>query len=144
MLISHRPYHKNELAREQGAKIFLMIESGFDNDAIGRIAGIVDRACEELGESAGVVESWRERLASLENLRERTFRIAVAGTVKSGKTTLVNSLLGDDLLKRGAGIVTSVVTKVRGNDNLDAVVKLKGWREVNREGGDAGRDVRNT
>lgn len=60
----------------------------------------------------------------------------MAGTVKSGKTTLVNSLVGGDHLKRGAGIVTSLVTRVRPGASLNATLVLKGWVDVNREATD--------
>ncbi|PLX40995.1 MAG: hypothetical protein C0609_11470 [Deltaproteobacteria bacterium] len=114
-----------------------MTDSIFDSGEIEKLAEIYSRAREGLGESTSTLDGWQRRVESLGDLGSRTFKIAVAGTVKSGKTTLVNTLLGDDLLKRGAGIVTSVVTRVRGNHTLDALIKLKGWGEINREASDA-------
>jgi polynucleotide 5'-kinase involved in rRNA processing len=46
-------------------------------------------------------------------LEEGIVRVAVVGPIKSGKSTLLNSVLGGDYLKRGAGVVTSIVTRVR-------------------------------
>lgn len=63
----------------------------------------------------------------------RVVKIAVVGAIKSGKTTFVNSLLQDDLLKRGAGLVTSVVTRVKRGNELKAQVLFKSWDEVNQE-----------
>lgn len=66
-------------------------------------------------------------------LTEETLRVAVVGTIKSGKSTLINSWLGRDYLKRGAGVVTSIVTRVRKGDSLSAKVRFKNWDEVNRD-----------
>lgn len=91
---------------------------------------------ELLGAQAEAVPSWEARLQSLGGEAEG-LRIAVAGTVKSGKSTLVNALIGHDVLKRGAGIVTSLVTRVRPGPAWVARMRLKGWAEVNREATDA-------
>jgi len=114
-----------------------MTDSIFESGDIKKLADIYARARDGLGESTATLDGWQKRIESLGDLGSKTFKIAVAGTVKSGKTTLVNTLLGDDLLKRGAGIVTSVVTRVRANHSLDALIKLKGWGEINREASDA-------
>ncbi len=66
-------------------------------------------------------------------LMDHVVRIAVVGAIKSGKSTLVNSLLGDDYLKRGAGVVTSIVTRIRQGDRLRARLFFKSWGEVNDE-----------
>jgi GTPase SAR1 family protein len=58
-------------------------------------------------------------------------RIAVVGAIKSGKSTLVNALLQDDYLKRGAGVVTSIVTRVRWGEKLKAQLFFKSWDEIN-------------
>ncbi len=68
-----------------------------------------------------------------ERIRSGTLRIAVVGAIKSGKTTFVNAWLKDDLLKRGAGVVTSIVTRVRKGESLKARIFLKSWDEINRE-----------
>jgi len=58
-------------------------------------------------------ENWYWILENLQKkLAENRCRIAVVGTVKSGKSTLINSLLSFDLLKRGAGIVTAMITRI--------------------------------
>jgi GTPase SAR1 family protein len=66
-------------------------------------------------------------------LMDHVVRIAVVGAIKSGKSTLVNALLGDDYLKRGAGVVTSIVTRIRQGDRLRARLFFKSWDEVNDE-----------
>ncbi len=79
-------------------------------------------------------ENWYSILESLQKkLDENRCRMAVVGTVKSGKSTLVNSLLGTDLLKRGAGIVTAMITRIEPGDRAGAVLSFKDWEEVNGE-----------
>lgn len=64
---------------------------------------------------------------------EHVVRIAVVGAIKSGKSTLVNALLRDDYLKRGAGVVTSIVTRVRWGEELKAKLFFKSWDEINSD-----------
>jgi len=59
--------------------------------------------------------------------------VAVVGPIKSGKSTFLNSILKGDYLKRGAGLVTSIVTRVRSGDRLSAHLYFKSWDEVNAE-----------
>ena len=68
-----------------------------------------------------------------EQTSEETMRVAVVGAIKSGKSTFVNTLFGGDYLKRGAGVVTSIVTRVRAGSRLRASLYLKNWDEVNRD-----------
>jgi GTPase SAR1 family protein len=67
------------------------------------------------------------------HVSDHVVRIAVVGAIKSGKSTLVNSLLKEDYLKRGAGVVTSIVTRVRTGRSLSARLFLKSWNEINAE-----------
>jgi GTPase SAR1 family protein len=66
-------------------------------------------------------------------ISEEIIRVAVVGAIKSGKSTFVNSLLKGDYLKRGAGVITSIVTKIRKGQKLSAKLFLKSWDEVNSE-----------
>ncbi len=79
-------------------------------------------------------ENWYRILENLQkHLDENRCRMAVVGTVKSGKSTLINSLLGRDLLKRGAGIVTAMITRIEPGERPGAVLLFKEWEEVNGE-----------
>jgi hypothetical protein len=79
-------------------------------------------------------ENWYWILGNLQKkLEENRCRLAVVGTVKSGKSTLINSLLSFDLLKRGAGIVTAMITRIEPGDRPGAVLLFKDWGEVNGE-----------
>ncbi len=78
--------------------------------SVSALEAALDRAD---GDPVPVAE-WRERLQELRvRLDARQARVAVVGPVKSGKSTLVNALVGMDLLPRGAGVLTAQVTEVR-------------------------------
>ena len=77
---------------------------------------------------------WRTTCQTIsEQTSEDTMRVAVVGAIKSGKSTFVNTLFGGDYLKRGAGVVTSIVTRVRTGKRLRANLFLKKWDDVNRD-----------
>ncbi len=79
-------------------------------------------------------EHWLKVLSQVRaHLAEDISRLAVVGAVKSGKSTMVNALLGQDLLKRGAGILTAMVTRVQSGREPHAVLKFKEWDEINGE-----------
>jgi GTPase SAR1 family protein len=87
-----------------------------------------------LSNSTTVFEQWKRSNANIaKNLTDHVMRIAVVGAIKSGKSTLVNALLQDDYLKRGAGVVTSIVTRIRRGSKLRARLYLKSWDEINAE-----------
>lgn len=77
---------------------------------------------------------WEKTCAALpRQIDEETIRVAVVGPIKSGKSTFLNCLLKGDYLKRGAGVVTSIVTRVRAGDRLKATLFYKSWEEVNED-----------
>ena len=77
---------------------------------------------------------WEKTCAALPGqLEEETIRVAVVGPIKSGKSTFLNCLLKGDFLKRGAGVVTSIVTRVRSGDRVRATLYYKSWAEVNQD-----------
>ncbi len=79
-------------------------------------------------------ERWRKVLSQVRaHLAEDVSRVAVVGTVKSGKSTLINALVGRDILKRGAGILTAMITRVQPGPESRALLKFKEWSEVTEE-----------
>jgi len=77
---------------------------------------------------------WRSHLTSVQSsLHDPLLRVAVVGSVKSGKSTLINAILGADLLKRGAGIVTAFITRVRCDSETGGWVELKPWPQITEE-----------
>ncbi|MBS3754635.1 MAG: dynamin family protein [Desulfobacterales bacterium] len=96
---------------------------------------LLERAEREIsGASGDLFSEWhRSCRRSEQRLDDDLLRMGVVGTIKSGKSTFINALLGGDYLKRGAGVITSIVTKVRRSDSLRAVLTFKSWAEINRE-----------
>jgi GTPase SAR1 family protein len=79
-------------------------------------------------------DDWHKACTDINRqIAEDIVRVAVIGTVKSGKSTFVNSLFKGDYVKRGAGIVTSIVTRIRTGNKLKAVLFFKSWDEVNAD-----------
>ncbi len=79
-------------------------------------------------------KEWEKTCSEIhKQIAEDIVRVAVIGTIKSGKSTFVNSLFRGDYLKRGAGVVTSIVTRVRNGKSLKAVLFFKSWDEVNTD-----------
>lgn len=79
-------------------------------------------------------DAWKKTCLNIrKQLPDEIMRVAAVGPIKSGKSTFVNALFHGDYLKRGAGVVTSIVTRIRKGSTLSAVLFLKSWDEVNQE-----------
>ena len=66
-------------------------------------------------------------------LAEDIIRVAIVGPIKSGKSTFLNSIFKGEFVKRGAGVITSIVTRVRNGEHLRAKLFFKSWDEINAE-----------
>lgn len=77
---------------------------------------------------------WQKVCGDLrQRFSEDVLRVAVIGAIKSGKSTFLNMLLEGDYLRRGAGVVTSIVTRIRSGKRQKATVFFKSWPEINHE-----------
>ena len=77
---------------------------------------------------------WQKTCSNIyKQMSDQIIRVAVVGTIKSGKSTFINALFKGDYLKRGAGVVTSIITRVRSGKQLNAKLLFKSWDEVNSE-----------
>lgn len=86
------------------------------------------------GISGNPFNVWERECRFIEKqMVEDIVRVAVVGTTKSGKSTFVNAYLGGDYLRRGAGVITSIVTRIRTGQTLKAILDFKTWDEVNDE-----------
>lgn len=95
---------------------------------------LIQEASSINGLTSHPLAAWQSTLGRIERqLSEETIRVAVVGSIKSGKSTLINALLGGDYLKRGAGVVTSIITKVRPGNDFRAKLEFKTWDEINTE-----------
>ena len=72
----------------------------------------VGRLCEEAAALVGDGPAGRE-LASLRDALDGPLRVAIAGRVKAGKSTLLNALVGERLAPTDAGECTRIVTTYR-------------------------------
>jgi hypothetical protein len=85
-------------------------------------------------QAASQGEHWLKVLAQVQvHITEDTCRLAAVGAVKSGKSTMINALIGQDLLRRGAGILTAMITRVQPGPEPKAVLQFKEWGEINAE-----------
>ncbi|MFI5354313.1 MAG: dynamin family protein [Desulfobaccales bacterium] len=85
-------------------------------------------------QAASQAEHWLKVLGQVKaHVSEDTCRLAVVGAVKSGKSTMINALVGQDLLRRGAGILTAMITRVQPGPEPRAVLHFKDWSEINGE-----------
>ena len=83
---------------------------------------------------AGRFAAWQEACEDIrQQISEEIIRVAVVGPIKSGKSTFTNALFGGDFLKRGAGVVTSIVTRIRSGAKLRAVLYFKDWDDINTD-----------
>jgi hypothetical protein len=86
----------------------------------------------ELATGAGLpalaIQAWRE----VERLAEGRFYVACVGQFKSGKSTLINALVGEAVFPAGIAPVTSVVTVVRYGSQPRAHVRLAdhAWQPI--------------
>jgi len=122
-----------------------MSELASKKNAFHNVKEELQQVCNDISTyltSANVLEgvgdtSFREWEATCraiqKQMEEEVVRVAVVGAIKSGKSTFVNSLFNADYLKRGAGVVTSIVTRIRRGPYLKAKLYFKSWDEINAE-----------
>src|SRR6056297_992964 len=105
----------------------------FELQAVNQsICELMRRARTVPATSEQIFEEWETACHKiLVQLADDWIRVAVVGAIKSGKSTLINAMLAGDYLKRGAGVVTSMVTRLRRGDKLRARIYFKSWEEVN-------------
>ena len=79
-----------------------------DGPLIERVRALVHRASADASSDAA-----RERLTGLTERLDEPLRVAIAGKVKAGKSTLLNALVGQQLAPTDAGECTRIVTWYR-------------------------------
>ncbi|MCG6909904.1 MAG: dynamin family protein [Deltaproteobacteria bacterium] len=94
----------------------------------------IDRVMTMPGMSPDAFQAWKETCSTVgRQVEDDVIRVAVVGAIKSGKSTFINSIFKEDYLKRGAGVVTSIVTRARRGPYLKATLFFKSWDEINTE-----------
>ena len=80
-----------------------------------------------------MLESIKIRCGEIpEQIQSNRIKIAVVGVIKSGKSTLINAMIGKEVVKRGAGVVTAVTTRIRKGKKNRAILFLKSWDDINQ------------
>jgi GTPase SAR1 family protein len=98
------------------------------------ISSLLSNAKSIPGMSENSFAAWDKTTTCInKQLSEEIIRVAVVGPIKSGKSTFINSLFKGEYLKRGAGVVTSIVTRVRSGEKLRAKLLFKSWDEINAD-----------
>ncbi len=109
------------------------------DDAYPPVAGIVadltsviDQMDTIAGMSDDSLKVMKKRCAGIPGqIQSNRIKIAVVGVIKSGKSTLINAMTGKEVVKRGAGVVTAVTTRIRKGRKNRAVLFLKSWDDIN-------------
>ncbi len=96
------------------------------------ILSLLSQAGSIPGMSEDSFKTWLKNCEEISRqIDKKILRVAVVGPIKSGKSTFTNYLFHGDYLKRSAGVVTSIVTKIQRGDSLKAKLFFKSWDEVN-------------
>lgn len=107
-------YLKQELTTDLEKRLQLLEHNGIDVDLLQLLEQVVTRN--------GLVE-FRNRIDTLATrLEDDSFELALFGRVSCGKSSLLNALLGTDVLPVGINPITAVPTKLRYGTTLKAVV----------------------
>ena len=107
-------YLKQELTTDLEERLRRLEETGYDVELMRFLEQIVTRD--------GLVE-FRPRIRTLASrLEDDSFEVALFGRVSSGKSSLLNALLGTSVLPVGINPITAVPTKLRYGKVLKAAV----------------------
>lgn len=101
--------------------------------AAGSMTTLLAAAHKISGLSGTVRNDWEKACDHISRMSGEMVRVAVVGSIKSGKSTFINALLKGDYLRRGAGVVTSIVTRVRKGPGLKATLYFKSWDEIHAD-----------
>ena len=107
-------YLRQELGTNLESRLKKLEDSGHDVTLLQTIEAVITRH--------GLVE-FRSRIASLASrLEDNNLEVALFGRVSSGKSSLLNALLGTDILPVGVNPITAVPTRIRHGTALRAEI----------------------
>ncbi len=86
---------------------------------LDRVRVLLDRGIRELTDPAA-----RENLAEARRRLDEPLRVAIAGRLKAGKSTLLNALVGEELAPTDAGECTRIVTWYRDGPTYQVLAHL--------------------
>jgi GTP-binding protein EngB required for normal cell division len=115
-------YLKQELSTDLEKRLEHLEQTGLDV--------LLLRLLEQITTRNGLVE-FRPRINALASrLEDDSFEVALFGRVSSGKSSLLNALLGTNVLPVGVNPITAVPTKLRYGANLKAAVTYRDGRST--------------
>lgn len=88
------------------------------------MSGLLDSVRRLLAEAAQAVPEAQHEIAAIGARLDEPLRVAIAGRVKAGKSTLLNALIGDELAPTDAGECTRIVTWYRHGHTYRATLHL--------------------
>ncbi|MGA8087298.1 MAG: dynamin family protein [Terracidiphilus sp.] len=113
-------YLRQELGINLESRLTKLEHAGHDVALLQAIEAVVTRH--------GLVE-FRSRIASLAaRLEDNNLEVAFFGRVSSGKSSLLNALLGTDVLPVGVNPITAVPTRLRNGDSVHARITFASGR----------------
>jgi GTPase Era involved in 16S rRNA processing len=113
-------YLRQELGTNLESRLSKLEQAGHDVALLKAIEDVITRY--------GLVE-FRSRIASLAaRLEDNNLEVALFGRVSSGKSSLLNTLLGTDVLPVGVNPITAVPTRLRHGDSLHARITFASGR----------------
>ena len=80
-----------------------------------------------------LLQEYKEICAAVpDHINSDHLKVAVVGVIKSGKSTFINSLAKKEVVKRGAGTMTAITTRIRKGTKNRAIISFKNWDQVNQ------------
>jgi len=113
-------YLRQELGTNLESRLTKLEHAGHDVALLQSVEAVITRH--------GLVE-FRARISSLAaRLEDNNLEVAFFGRVSSGKSSLLNALLGTDVLPVGVNPITAVPTRLRNGDSVHARVTFASGR----------------
>jgi GTP-binding protein EngB required for normal cell division len=113
-------YLRQELGTNLESRLTKLEHAGHDVALLQAVEAVITRH--------GLVE-FRARISSLAaRLEDNNLEVAFFGRVSSGKSSLLNALLGTDVLPVGVNPITAVPTRLRNGDSVHARVTFASGR----------------
>jgi len=107
------------------------VKSRGGHSSASDLPSLLNQAAEALDGIGPAFDSRADRLrALLRRLQEEQFHLAVLGQFKRGKSTLLNALLGEEVLPSSVIPVTAVPTFIRAGGERRARVSITGGRDI--------------
>jgi len=89
-----------------------------DKDIMSKLDNIVKKI-KETGNQVFTSQQIEEIIESYQSAKDAKFKVCVIATMSSGKSTLINALIGSDLLPSNTSACTATITTITDDDNME-------------------------